>query len=893
MDNVKDFNALLWHLKCAGISVGQLERKRIQAAILNCASMDWEVFQDILISLLAKNADQVEVIQRYCQDWFTETKFVLEILRPQQILRVNNNTDVTYQGRRKSSMHIEKAVDHTQDEPITNINDKFSTTKKHHKNTSFLRILAIIVASLSIVTSVSWFSVDYWPKWMLVPIEEPSSKKEKEASVGNNQQAKTTSNSLIHKDPTIQHSGNEFNTTNNQNIAPTNSKANDAPGFSLIYIALSCSLFTVVLVLVLKKHLTTRRIFQRKDAPHFAENEKYIDDQIQTESVENRSVNVINAKKHNKTPLFFNILNTTVLVGLCIMVFITWIYNEDSPELKNSPTQSNQNTTLEESSAPRHSTKIQSHDDVSDTIAKAATNSNKNNIDDVTDPTFIYFFLFSALFVIALVFATMLYLTSKRVPLPTGFTRPPKKTHLMRLLPRSLDGPELLTIQDMRNAVWRIDHFVSEDATQSLDLRMTVNATAKAGGLPELRHCKAVYPREVWLWADLQTRSSIMKNLIGEITKSLQNNSLPVQTGWFTGVPDTLYSSQGQKLYTSSLDGHRRQVIVLFFTDGRGLRQADASNVELMQRDRLLASLAQWPQLAFVEVGDGQEGMVPLLKDRGINCITPENIPQFLGMQQTDTTPARKEALSLTGPLIQWVGAAALCPDAIKRNDAQALRQALKLQLEPLDIRSFTRIGETIGDAVNFSPEVRKRALNELVQSELLQPDKPVPGRSRLGRALTFWQSRNADHRRHCMEMSGGQAEVNSEEELRLRMEEAFLELWIYPNSATKTLYRIYRTEGLTDFRLEIEERLALLYPAPSDLMEVWQGEYIEQYIYLPWSECRLKPDVRVMLHKMRFAGGQFNPRPQWSMKRSVLVVILVIFIATAPFSVWLYLTSL
>jgi formylglycine-generating enzyme required for sulfatase activity len=114
------------------------------------------------------------------------------------------------------------------------------------------------------------------------------------------------------------------------------------------------------------------------------------------------------------------------------------------------------------------------------------------------------------------------------VRLPQGLSTPAPGPDWLPLLPPESTGPELLSAEEVRNAVWSVGRFISEEYTPKLDLPRTVAATVRAGGIPILKHQRALYDREVWLWIDEQAEQPALLRLVRELQRSLQRAGLAV-----------------------------------------------------------------------------------------------------------------------------------------------------------------------------------------------------------------------------------------------------------------------------------------------------------------------------------------------------------------------------
>ncbi len=417
-------------------------------------------------------------------------------------------------------------------------------------------------------------------------------------------------------------------------------------------------------------------------------------------------------------------------------------------------------------------------------------------------------------------------------------------------------GPELLNPDELRTLVWGIGHFVSDEPTQTLDVDQTVTATARAGGVPELRYRPAVHPREVWLWQDSMTRDPLMERVVDELQVALQRAGLPVRIGWFADVPEQIVWQEGQVFSTRVLEGHRQSAVVAILSDGCGLRLAARSDLDRRPLGQLLSALGEWPRLAFVDVSRGQHGLAEALRPYRLNCLEPAALPAFLGLgavAASGARPLRPAQQPLLGELRVWAAALALAPEPVTEDEAYALRRALGLSIPALAWGDLLRAIDASGGGIAWPPSKRAELLNWLVQAE--RHDGKVGRASLLDRTLGSWRVRLLRERRQRRErQSDLQPWHDTLAAQRLKMERALLLLWQQPRRAAAALYRLY--QGSPALAGEIHARLRTL--AAWD----WRSDKpASQVVFLPWREIDQTATTRHLFRKMGFAG-QIEPGP-------------------------------
>jgi formylglycine-generating enzyme required for sulfatase activity len=421
-------------------------------------------------------------------------------------------------------------------------------------------------------------------------------------------------------------------------------------------------------------------------------------------------------------------------------------------------------------------------------------------------------------------------------------------------LPRltlEVGAPELLDGEQIRTLVWGIGRFVSEDLTDQVDPERTVAATARAGGIAELRYRHVVYPREVWLWQDEATEDPSLQRLADELEVSLDRAGLPVRRGWFAEVPDVLRWREGQEFSPQIFEGHRESTLVAVLTDGAGLAIAHDSALGRARLVPLLRSLSGWPRLAFVDFGQASHGLAALLKPYGLRCIAPAALPAFLGEGQIGPAPVRRAKPGLLGELRAWAAATALSAEPVDAVTAYALRRSLRLGISALGFERLLKNGENLGGRLTWAPARRVELLNWLALAEAGRADGQVPPDGLLSRALAFWRSRyreerawREEHESPLLPWKGTSAEQ------RLSLEEALLALWTAPAEAARSLYGLFQGALAT----EVRERLAGY--APRD----WSGH--SDRVRLPWRWANQPEKVRWLYARMGLGGeGALAPR--------------------------------
>jgi formylglycine-generating enzyme required for sulfatase activity len=445
------------------------------------------------------------------------------------------------------------------------------------------------------------------------------------------------------------------------------------------------------------------------------------------------------------------------------------------------------------------------------------------------------------------------------VRLPEGLAPPAPGPDWLPLLPPESTGPELLSAEQVRNAVWSVGRFISEEYTPKLDLPRTVAATARAGGIAMLKHQRALYDREVWLWMDEQAEQPALLRLARELQSSLQRAGLPVRSAWFYGLPYQLTWEEGYGFDPLVWEGHRGSVIVAILTDGQSLLRAWQNAHRRPRLKRSLHALGQWPRLAFVEFAPNGPRLAGLLEGFEIPCIGPDALPLFLGEHPEIRRAALATAFS-AGARRLWAAAACLDGDAIDDATALALHRHLDSDLPALAIQALWRSGTLQAGRLSWSARQRAEHLNWLSRAERLDPSRPVPASSLLGQALSFWRARytreRAQRRRRESALKPWR---DTQADRELRFKQALVDLWDRPEQAARRLYALFKAKDDGTFRQALDKALPRYYP--SDLYRLATHE--PQAIRLPWNFQAVPARAHYLFALMGLGGKRLNLQSQ------------------------------
>jgi hypothetical protein len=441
-----------------------------------------------------------------------------------------------------------------------------------------------------------------------------------------------------------------------------------------------------------------------------------------------------------------------------------------------------------------------------------------------------------------------------RVPVPDE--KGPPRVVLRGTAPAGGDSLRLLGPSDEETLASGIGRFLSDEASEVLDVAASVAATAAADGLPMLRYYRRRHQREVWLWLDDSvgaldgTADATVERLAREVALALTRAGLPVETAYYRGTPERLWSEHGGAFAPVEVDERRDAAIVAIFTDGRQLARRLASARDRPPTEALLRLLSHWPRLAFVDFARGKHNLERLLAPYHIEVLPPEELVRLLAGEAQTTQ--RCLDTDLRGDALAWAAVCSMAPHAIDEETAFAVRKALDLQASPWTIDLLRASAPGPAGRISWEFAARARLARWLGEAESAArpprrrwPGARMPSVDRgtiLGRTLRFWQERlaaeDAWRSRHSPETWPG-----SLARQRLLMEEGLLRLWDDPEAATRELYR-FREGPLAPF---LKERLGELGAR--------DGAQASDLIPLPWRLAERSPTTRVMLGELGLGG--------------------------------------
>ena len=408
----------------------------------------------------------------------------------------------------------------------------------------------------------------------------------------------------------------------------------------------------------------------------------------------------------------------------------------------------------------------------------------------------------------------------------------------------------LLSGEQRKEMRWGISRYLSEQPLNRLDIKASVESSAKTG-IPEIKFLHASEERDVWLWQDQSSNNKDLLRLVEEISHSLQRGNIPVQKGYFRGIPSKVLNVQKEIIWSSRHDYPENAPLVVIFADGESL--ARQQQHDSAQYSKTLHQLSQWENLCIVDNSYQSGTLQRLLNTNQITCLLPQEVPAWLARQGEGLT-VLAENCSLDN-LRKWAIACALPTRILMEDEIRAVHDAMGLSCA-WQFHALERYAVKVGAGFDFRAK-RIELLNEVgvVLSELNQnPEKA----DFAVRAISFWQQRNLD-----IDASLSANELNTLPDTRLRirkwkntelqqtlkLDSALLELWQKPAEAAKALSHLHAEPALSS---QVSEQLNLLscvdFGEPSDHQSGPQ-------IQLPYSWHELDAETQRQLLACGFGG--------------------------------------
>lgn len=413
----------------------------------------------------------------------------------------------------------------------------------------------------------------------------------------------------------------------------------------------------------------------------------------------------------------------------------------------------------------------------------------------------------------------------------------------------------LLSGKQRKEMRWGINRYLSEQPLRRLDIKASVESSAKAG-MPEIKFLHTSEEREVWLWQDQRSNNRDLLRLVEEISHSFERGNIPVQKGYFRSIPSRVLNAQKEIIWSNCHEFPVNEPLVLIFADAESLVRQQQQDIE--QSSRTLRQLSQWEHLCFVDNSYQPGTLQRLLEASHITCLLPQQVPEWLAKQGQELS-VFVESCSLDN-LRQWLVACALPTRIITEDEIRAVHDAMGLSCE-WQFHTLERYAVKVGVGFDFRVK-RVELLNEIgvILKELKQNYTRCNHEKAefVYRAILFWKQRNIDidesltatdlYSPLCPN-SVGRKWKNTELQQTLKLDSALLQLWQQPIEAAKALSDIFAESKLSS---SVSDQLNLF--SCLDFGEA-SGHQPDTQIKLPYSWYELDTETQRQLLHCGFGG--------------------------------------
>jgi formylglycine-generating enzyme required for sulfatase activity len=374
--------------------------------------------------------------------------------------------------------------------------------------------------------------------------------------------------------------------------------------------------------------------------------------------------------------------------------------------------------------------------------------------------------------------------------------------------PPRLPRPVLLPVADRAALVAGVGRFFDADPSTRLDAPRTIDATARAGGRPELRFQGARRDQTVHLWLDPAADDPLLPRLADELAATLRSAGLPVRQLLWEADTDLLLAPERRRVPWSELTDQRGQLRVAALTDGRSI----VANWSGPEHDTLTRGLRRLAELGGIIICEPDKHLDPLLAELRLPRVSHADAARALADpdQAGRATPAEAH-----DPPRLWAALIALSPIPVPEEQAILLGELIGLRAADLpDVRAL------LGDDGPLLGADREACVDALLHLDLIDwnpergPPRPLPPTlERARQHLRAWLDAERAH--------GARSDPAWAARLdgaRYRLWLALLDLWtLSPTLALHTLHTLYRqgeADPQTDLAGEVREAVRRLVPA-------------------------------------------------------------------------------
>ena len=429
----------------------------------------------------------------------------------------------------------------------------------------------------------------------------------------------------------------------------------------------------------------------------------------------------------------------------------------------------------------------------------------------------------------------------------------------------------LLSPKQRHTMGWGINHYLTEERLQQLDIKKTVAASAKHA-LPSIHFKKASLQREVWIWVDQSSLNPNLLQLSEEISKTLESLNIDVQQGYFHALPNQVFTQQGKTIWSIDQEPPENQPLVAVLIDSDSLNNLNTSNQHAAETETItLRKLVDWSSLCLIDCSSHLGQLQGIADKFGLCNLMPHQLANWLAQQGDSKKQAMPNCSS--NHLYRWACACALPNHPLIENDVRALHEALGLDCA----WQFTALKPYTNGFINQLDFSNQR--HTLLQN-LESKDLDI--------ALDFWQTHYENTDKKLKQLENKQYPwQNSRKQQRLYLNIALLKLWKIKEieKTVNALHDFYKNKEL---RGEVEHQLKQYTCHGLSQLDLPQQSSVNNKnavnnkdnknnkgILLPFKWQTLPPKTRSLLLSMGFGGSVKQNTLKWDKATAVLLGLL------------------
>gem|GEM_PF-204996 len=178
-------------------------------------------------------------------------------------------------------------------------------------------------------------------------------------------------------------------------------------------------------------------------------------------------------------------------------------------------------------------------------------------------------------------------------------------------------------------------YFQSEHAGKVLNLRASIEATVRCGGIPAIEFYKCKKVRSLLILADAYAEPTAWNPIAKELAMGMCCQGIPVLYGEFIDTPEVFRTEDNLKYYLDDFEDQRSGYLLLIFSDGRSFTERES--------DFFLEKISRWPMVAWLELREqrfwDETAKIPLRFGIPIYPATPEGIKKAVVRFLTEESP--------------------------------------------------------------------------------------------------------------------------------------------------------------------------------------------------------------------------------------------------------------